>query len=81
MLVALHGGHRVKVEPLGSRSVPPALCLNRLDSFRAARGNDTRNQSLGRGREEEDKEEHEVQNSYNGPLEMIDALEEVLPMR
>ncbi|XP_056168008.1 uncharacterized protein LOC115668519 [Syzygium oleosum] len=37
----------------------------------------------GRGEEEEeeDKEENEVQSSYKGPLEMMDALEEVFPMR
>ena len=31
--------------------------------------------------DEEDSEENEAQSSYKGPLEMMDALEEVLPMR
>ncbi|XP_030448553.1 protein OXIDATIVE STRESS 3 LIKE 1 [Syzygium oleosum] len=43
---------------------------------------DTGNRSSGGGgEEEEDGEEHEVQSFYKGPLEMMDALEEVLPMR
>lgn len=37
--------------------------------------------SLDGGREEDDEEENEVQSSYRGPLEMMDALEEVLPHR
>lgn len=37
--------------------------------------------SLDGDREEDEEEDSEVQSSYRGPLDMMDALEEVLPRR
>lgn len=56
-------------------------CSSSATSTTSSIGRNSDDVSSGRSLEGEDCGENEGQSSYNGPLDMMDALEEVLPIR
>ncbi|KAF8032601.1 hypothetical protein BT93_D1501 [Corymbia citriodora subsp. variegata] len=97
MSVALHSSRRVEIEPPGfsigdarpSIFDPPELDSSGGHEATTPAQSSSESSSIGKNSDDtgnrssggEDGEENEVQSSYKGPLEMMDALEEVLPTR